>query len=131
MKRALDVVVSAAGLVLLSPVLAVVAVAIKLDSPGPVLFRQRRIGRCRKSFEVVKFRTMRHRERIDQHARLAGEVANVVQVDLLPYHAFAGDKFRHVGRQYALADVPSVPAETSLQWVADLAGRLRVPVTGG
>jgi exopolysaccharide biosynthesis polyprenyl glycosylphosphotransferase len=57
-KRAMDLTLSAAGLVLLSPLLAVIAVAIKVDSRGSVLFRQLRIGRDGKPFEMLKFRTM-------------------------------------------------------------------------
>lgn len=57
-RRVLDVVVSLALLVVLSPLLILVAIAIKLDSPGPVLFRQRRIGRGSAEFIIVKFRTM-------------------------------------------------------------------------
>ena len=57
-KRAFDVVASAAALVVLSPVFLVCAVAIKLDSRGPVLFRQRRVGRDDQRFEVLKFRSM-------------------------------------------------------------------------
>jgi exopolysaccharide biosynthesis polyprenyl glycosylphosphotransferase len=57
-KRALDLVLSTLALVLLAPVLAACAIAIKLDSPGPVLFRQRRIGRDDQPFEVFKFRSM-------------------------------------------------------------------------
>ncbi len=59
-KRALDIAVSATGLVGLSPLLAIVALTIKLDSPGPVLFRQRRIGMDGCEFEMLKFRTMAH-----------------------------------------------------------------------
>jgi O-antigen biosynthesis protein WbqP len=59
LKRALDVTAAALGLLALAPVLATVAVAIKLDSPGPVLFRQRRVGREQVHFEMFKFRTMR------------------------------------------------------------------------
>jgi len=58
LKRALDLVIGMSALVLLAPVLAACAIAIKLDSPGPVLFRQRRIGRDDRSFEVFKFRSM-------------------------------------------------------------------------
>jgi exopolysaccharide biosynthesis polyprenyl glycosylphosphotransferase len=58
MKRSLDIAVSAAMLVLLAPLLAAVAVAIKLTSRGPVLFRQRRMGRGGCVFRVLKFRTM-------------------------------------------------------------------------
>jgi exopolysaccharide biosynthesis polyprenyl glycosylphosphotransferase len=57
-KRSLDVVGAALGLLVLAPLLAVVAVAIKLDSPGPVFFRQRRIGRNGCQFDMLKFRSM-------------------------------------------------------------------------
>ena len=57
-KRALDIVASALGLLALSPLLAAIAIAIKLDSPGPVLFRQRRMGRDDVPFEMLKFRSM-------------------------------------------------------------------------
>ncbi len=58
-KRALDVVLAAGGLVALSPVLAAAALAVKLDSPGPVLFRQERLGRAGRPFRILKFRSMR------------------------------------------------------------------------
>ncbi len=58
-KRALDVVLSAVGLVALSPLLALIALAIRLDSPGPAVFHQKRFGKDRKLFEIYKFRTMR------------------------------------------------------------------------
>jgi exopolysaccharide biosynthesis polyprenyl glycosylphosphotransferase len=58
LKRAMDLAFGIAALVVLSPVLLVCAVAIKLDSPGPVLFRQRRVGRDDRPFEVYKFRSM-------------------------------------------------------------------------
>jgi lipopolysaccharide/colanic/teichoic acid biosynthesis glycosyltransferase len=58
LKRLFDIVMAFAGLVLLSPVLMVVAVLIKLDSAGPVLFRQRRVGRGLRCFILFKFRTM-------------------------------------------------------------------------
>jgi lipopolysaccharide/colanic/teichoic acid biosynthesis glycosyltransferase len=57
-KRLFDVATALLGLVLLSPLLVVVAVWIKLDSPGPVLFRQERIGRNGVPFRIHKFRTM-------------------------------------------------------------------------
>jgi exopolysaccharide biosynthesis polyprenyl glycosylphosphotransferase len=57
-KRAFDVFASAAALIVLSPVFAVCAVLIKLDSRGPVLFRQRRVGRDDELFRVLKFRSM-------------------------------------------------------------------------
>ena len=57
-KRALDVTVAAVVLVALSPLLAIIALAIKLDSRGTVLFRQLRVGRDGEPFEMLKFRTM-------------------------------------------------------------------------
>jgi len=57
-KRAFDVALSVVGLVLSAPVMFAVAVAVKLDSPGPVLFRQRRIGRGSSEFVMLKFRSM-------------------------------------------------------------------------
>ncbi|MGH7829518.1 MAG: sugar transferase, partial [Candidatus Binatia bacterium] len=58
LKRAIDVACSTVALTLLLPILAVVAIAIKLESKGPVFFRQERIGLGRKKFRLVKFRTM-------------------------------------------------------------------------
>jgi len=58
LKRGLDLVVAAVGLVLFSPVLLYCAVAIKRDSPGPVLYRQTRVGLNGRLFKIVKFRTM-------------------------------------------------------------------------
>jgi O-antigen biosynthesis protein WbqP len=58
-KRAFDWTAALLLLVVLSPLLALAALAIKLGSPGPVLFRQRRIGRWSATFTIVKFRTMK------------------------------------------------------------------------
>lgn len=57
-KRIFDVVASLAGLVLLAPLFLLVAVWIKLDSPGPVFFRQQRVGKDGVYFNIIKFRTM-------------------------------------------------------------------------
>jgi putative colanic acid biosynthesis UDP-glucose lipid carrier transferase len=57
-KRCIDVVLAGLGLIVLAPLLATVAVAIKLDSPGPVLFRQQRCGFNGRRFQIRKFRTM-------------------------------------------------------------------------
>ena len=56
MKRLFDVVVSGLGLLALSPLFLFVAVWIKLDSPGPVFYRQVRVGRHNKDFRIFKFR---------------------------------------------------------------------------
>ncbi|MFQ5852311.1 MAG: sugar transferase [Candidatus Binatia bacterium] len=58
MKRLFDIVASFLGLLLLSPLFLLVAVSIKLDSPGPVFFRQERMGRGFRPFYIHKFRTM-------------------------------------------------------------------------
>ena len=58
MNRALDVIVAAAALAVTSPVLLAAAVAIRLDSPGPVLYRQLRVGKDGAPFELWKLRTM-------------------------------------------------------------------------
>ncbi len=72
LKRLFDLAVATVGLLLLLPLLALCAIVIKLDSPGPVLFRQRRVGRDGRSFELIKFRSMR----ADAEAR-KGEVASL------------------------------------------------------
>ena len=58
LKRALDLAVASAALIILSPVLLACTLAIKLESPGGALFRQRRVGRDGEPFEVLKFRSM-------------------------------------------------------------------------
>ena len=65
--RALDVAVATVGLVLLSPLLLAIALWIRLDSPGPALFRQERRGRDTRPFVVNKFRTMHVNTRNDEH----------------------------------------------------------------
>ena len=72
-KRIIDIVIALVGLALLAVPMLLAALLIKLDSPGPVLFRQRRIGLGNRSFEMLKFRTMYHMEsrqvRLRQTAR--------------------------------------------------------------
>jgi lipopolysaccharide/colanic/teichoic acid biosynthesis glycosyltransferase len=58
-RRTLDIGVAAVVLLLMAPVIAVVALTVRLSSPGPVFFRQRRLGRNMRPFTVLKFRTMR------------------------------------------------------------------------
>ena len=67
MKRAFEILVSTLGLILLFPVLLFVALLIKLDSPGPVFFRQERMGMGFRPFHIYKFRTMA------QHAPQSGQ----------------------------------------------------------
>ncbi len=84
-KRVIDVIAAALGVVALSPFLALVAIAIKLDSPGPILYRQPRVGENGRVFLMFKFRSMRadsdpgmHREHV---ARLIRENVGVFQID--------------------------------------------------
>jgi lipopolysaccharide/colanic/teichoic acid biosynthesis glycosyltransferase len=57
-KRAFDIIISLLGLIIISPLFAAIAIAIKLDSLGPVFYRGERIGRFGKPFKIYKFRTM-------------------------------------------------------------------------
>jgi len=92
MKRLLDVTVSAALLIVLAPVCAVIAVAIRLDSAGPVIYRQRRRGRGEETFILCKFRTMT----VDADAQLP----DVLHLNL---HADRGDP-----RMYKIPNDPRV-----------------------
>lgn len=85
LKRALDIAGSAFGLLVALPIMAIVALAIRLDSPGPVFFRQERIGVGGRRFRVWKFRTMTHgapdtvhREYMTQ--MLTGDESSTLQV---------------------------------------------------
>ena len=59
MKRLFDILLSGLGLLIISPLLLIVAIWIKLDSPGPIFYRQVRVGRYNKDFRIFKFRSMR------------------------------------------------------------------------
>jgi lipopolysaccharide/colanic/teichoic acid biosynthesis glycosyltransferase len=69
MKRAFDVTVAAAGLIALSPLLLLVSILIKIDSRGPVFFKQERMGREFRPFDIYKFRTM-----VKDAARMGGAI---------------------------------------------------------
>ena len=58
LKRFFDIIVSFFGLIIVSPILGVIAILIKISSPGPVFYRGTRTGRAGKSFKIFKFRTM-------------------------------------------------------------------------
>lgn len=78
-RRAVDVVAAVVGLVVFSPLLVGAAFAVRLSGPGPILFRQERIGRGGRSFDIVKFRTMRagtHDEVMADDVARAAYVAN-------------------------------------------------------
>jgi len=77
-KRTLDLLLALSGLVLLSPIFALVALWIKVDSAGPILFRQERVGRGRVSFRILKFRSM-YPEAEDQGRLSIGEDLRVTR----------------------------------------------------
>lgn len=92
-KRGFDVSFASAALILLSPMLLLVAIAIKLDSPGPVFFLQRRLGRGNQQFSIVKFRSMRVLEdgpmvrqatRGDERITRVGAFIRATSIDELP-----------------------------------------------
>ncbi|GJE56729.1 MULTISPECIES: exopolysaccharide biosynthesis polyprenyl glycosylphosphotransferase [Methylobacterium] len=91
-KRCLDVTLALVALVLLAPLFAAVAVLIKMDSPGPVFFRQRRYGFNQQAFGVFKFRSMkteknavfRQASRVDSRITRVGAVLRRTNIDELP-----------------------------------------------
>jgi undecaprenyl-phosphate galactose phosphotransferase/putative colanic acid biosynthesis UDP-glucose lipid carrier transferase len=92
-KRTLDLVVAGAVLVAVVPLLAVVSLLIKLDSPGPLIFRQRRKGFNGREFAIYKFRTMnvledgykiRQAQRNDGRVTRVGRILRATSIDELP-----------------------------------------------
>ena len=88
--RWFEVLLAAGGLLLVSPLLAAAALAVKLSSPGPILFRQRRVGRHGRPFVLLKFRSMRQGDGLaitaagDQRITPAGRWLRKSKVDELP-----------------------------------------------
>ena len=102
LKATLDYILAGAGLLLLSPLLLLIAIAIKLDSRGPVFFRQRRYGQNNRIFRIFKFRTMfvaedgqqiKQAERIDPRVTRIGWFLRRTSLDELPQliNVLAGD----------------------------------------
>ena len=89
--RALDVAVSAALLVLLAPLLALIVLLIKLDSPGPAIFRQRRLGHELEPFTVHKFRTMEHGATEEHHRRF---VTDLISGELPENEGDGGSRYK-------------------------------------
>lgn len=80
MKRTFDMLLATLGLILLAPLLAVVAILIKLDASGPVLFSQARVGRGFGVFELLKFRTMVHDENIQGGLLTIGTDSRITRI---------------------------------------------------
>ena len=127
MKRLLDVTVAILGLVLLSPVLLAVAIAIKLESPGPVLFVQKRLGQGNRLFRMIKFRSMRSdscdahgrqsTQRDDDRVTRVGQFIRGTSIDELPQllNVLTGDMSIVGPRPHALGST----AEDMLFWEVD------------
>lgn len=121
-KRAIDVALSGVGIVVLSPVLAGLSLAIKLESPGPVLFKQKRVGKDGKLFEIWKFRSMRtdtpkdmptHMlSNPDQYITKTGKFIRKTSLDELPqiFNIFCG-KMSVIGPRPALWNQEDLIAE--------------------
>lgn len=102
-KRCVDIVGSAVGLVLISPLMLILAIAVKLSSPGPVIFKQERIGLHNKPFQMYKFRTMEIQKesaekkawtvRDDPRVTKVGRLMRKTSLDELPqlYNILRGD----------------------------------------
>jgi undecaprenyl-phosphate galactose phosphotransferase/putative colanic acid biosynthesis UDP-glucose lipid carrier transferase len=113
-KRMIDIVVSALALVFFLPIMALTAIAIKLDSPGPVIFRQNRKGFNGKQFIIFKFRTMTVQEdgltivqasRDDSRVTTIGRLLRSSSIDELPqlFNVLRGDMSLIGPRPHALA----------------------------
>ena len=106
LKRAMDIVVAGGALLFFAPLLALISVLIKLESPGPVLFRQSRGGLNGQSFTIFKFRSMRCQEngakvvqaqREDDRITAVGRFIRKTSIDELPQllNVLAGDMSRN------------------------------------
>lgn len=113
-KRLIDVCLSLAAIAMLLPLFAFVAVAIKFDSPGSVIFRQRRSGLFGDQFQILKFRTMRvcedgaeiaHARRHDARVTKVGAFLRSTSIDELPqlFNVLMGDMSLIGPRPHALA----------------------------
>lgn len=101
-KRAIDILLSACGMILLSPIYLVLMIAIRLDDPGPVFFRQKRVGAHKTYFDILKFRTMKMDtphdmpthllENPDQYITRVGRFLRKTSLDELPqiFQIFTG-----------------------------------------
>lgn len=105
-KRTLDLLLSLLALIVLLPVFALVAVAIRADSPGPVLYRQRRCGRDNRCFDILKFRSMEH------HAeRLLVDLRDRNETDGLLFKLRGDPRVTGVGkfiRRYSIDELPQL-----------------------
>jgi lipopolysaccharide/colanic/teichoic acid biosynthesis glycosyltransferase len=113
--RCIDLIVAALGLVCCAPLIALVCVAVRIDSRGPAIFRQRRLGRDKRPFTMHKFRTMRaesdpsvHREYV---AQLIGgiETTRACNNGTTLYKLAADDRITRVGRVLRRTSLDELP----------------------
>ena len=102
-KRLIDIVLSGLGIVVLAPVYLIVALAIKIDDPGPVFFRQKRVGLHKSHFHILKFRTMKMEtpkdtpthllQNPEQYITRVGRILRKTSLDELPqiFQIFTGE----------------------------------------
>ena len=102
-KRLIDIVLSGCGIVVLAPLYLGVAIAIKIDDPGPVFFRQKRVGIHKSHFQILKFRTMKMEtpkdtpthllENPEQYITRVGKVLRKTSLDEIPqiFQIFTGE----------------------------------------
>jgi exopolysaccharide biosynthesis polyprenyl glycosylphosphotransferase len=104
MKRTVDIVLSAIGVVVLAPLMIVIAIAVRLSSRGPALFRQVRAGRDGKPFKILKFRTMCH----DAEERI-GEVISPDELDEPMFKLREDPRVTKVGRYLRRTSLDELP----------------------
>ncbi len=126
-KRMLDLAITVPAIILLSPLLLIIAAAIKLETQGPVLFRQKRVGRNNQLFDIFKFRSMRDDKsdqngdlstaRDDERITLVGKVIRKTSIDELPqlFNVLIGDMSLVGPRPHALGSL----AGDQLFWEID------------
>jgi exopolysaccharide biosynthesis polyprenyl glycosylphosphotransferase len=113
LKRAVDYVVALAMLIVLSPLMLLIVIAIRLDSSGPALFRQRRLGRDMRPFTVLKFRTMAVDTDQEEHR-------NYIESTLTHAAAPNGNGLYKLDRSHAVTRVGRILRKTSLDELPQL-----------
>lgn len=130
-KRLLDVILSGCGIVVLSPVYLIISLAIVIDDPGPILFRQKRVGIHKSFFQILKFRTMKMETPKDvpthlldnpqQYITRVGSVLRKTSLDELPqiFQIFIG-KMSIIGPRPALWNQDDLIAERDMYGANDV-----------
>lgn len=109
MKRAFDLLVAGLATAVLSPIVAAVALVVKLESPGPVLFRQPRVGKDGRHFMMYKFRTMRPDPQSDDSSTPVPQVSDFSSYVFDPL--YGGKKYTRIGgllRSTSLDELPNL-----------------------